>query len=72
MEDIYNYKENIKVITTTNGDKVITMNEEIYISILNHVFNSSEYLKERGFNASSVDTLNLWDALRVGKTTAKD
>ena len=63
MENIYNYQENIKVITTSKGDKVITMNKEIFTMLCNRVWEASESQREHNYNNTAKDTLKLWDAL---------
>ena len=63
MDNIYDYKNNINVITTPNGDKVITMNEAVYVELLNHLFDASEYQKLNNHNATAKSTMEMWDAL---------
>lgn len=63
-KSIYDYKNNVKITTTPNGDKVITTNEAIYISILNRLFDAAEYQKSRNLDASAKDTLELWRTFR--------
>lgn len=67
MENIYDYKNNINVITTPNGDKVITMNEAVYVELLNHLFDASSYQKLNNHNATAESTMEMWDALNDGK-----
>lgn len=64
MKDIFDYENNIKVITTVNGDKVISLNKEIYTVLLNAIFDSSEYHEEHKRNGSAKDMIKLWNALR--------
>ena len=63
MENIYDYKNNINLITTPNGDKVITMNEAIYVQLLNNLFDASLYQKSENHNATAKSTMEMWDAL---------
>lgn len=63
MKNIYDYQNNIKVTTTPNGDKVITMNEEILTSIRNHLFEVADKYEAEGFKALAKDTMELWRAL---------
>lgn len=64
MKDYFNYQENINVMTTKHGDKVISMNKEIYTLLLNHIFDASEYQEERNLKATAKDTMELWQVLR--------
>ena len=63
MENIYNYKKNINVITTVNGDKVITMNEAIFTTIRNAIYNGSENQRDKGYDATADDLVELWKVL---------
>lgn len=63
MKNIYDYQNNIKVTTTPNGDKVITMNEQILRSIRNHLFEAVESYEAKGLDATAKDTIELWEAL---------
>lgn len=63
MKNIYDYKNNINVITTPNGDKVITMNEAVYVELLNHLFDASAYQKLNNHNATAKSTMEMWKAL---------
>ena len=63
MTDIYNYKKNITITTTPNGDKVITMNEAILTSLINIVGDAADYRKLKGLDATAEDTHELWRAL---------
>lgn len=63
MENIYDYKNNINVITTPNGDKVITMNEAIYVELLNHVYDASRFQESQNRNATAKSTMEMWGAL---------
>lgn len=64
MKDYFNYQENIKVMTTVNGDKVISMNKEIYTLLLNEIFDASEYQEGRNLKATAKNSMELWQALR--------
>lgn len=62
-ENIYNYQKNIKINKTVSGDVVLTMNEPILITIINCVYDASEYLKSKGLMGSYEDISELWKAL---------
>lgn len=62
-EHLYNYKENIQVVTTPTGDKVVTMNEAILTSICNRIFDAAMKEREEGLEATAEDTLELWKTL---------
>ena len=61
--DYYNYKKNISVVTTPNGDKVITMNSQVFDLLVNHLYDAAELRADEGHNATSEDTKELWGAL---------
>lgn len=63
MKDIYNYKENIKGITTINGDKVISMNKEILTTIIVALFEVRDAQRADGREATAEETEKLIDAL---------
>ena len=63
MENIYDYKNNINVITTPNGDKDITMNEAVYVELLNHVYDASRFQESQNHKATAKSTMEMWDAL---------
>jgi len=63
MKSIYDYDNNISVITTPNGDKVITMNSEIFVSILNHLYDAGLHQESKGYQATAENTYKLWGAL---------
>lgn len=67
MNNPYNYHNNINIVTTTKGDKVITMNDEIFIAIKNHIFEAYESYRKDGFTGLADDTLLLWKALGKGE-----
>ena len=60
MENIYDYANNIKVITTVSGDKVITMNEAIFTVIRNAIHDASERNEDKGLQATAEDQKTLW------------
>lgn len=62
-KDYYNYKKNISVVTTPNGDKVITMNSEIFTLLVNHIYDAVELQENEGHKATSDDTKELWRTL---------
>lgn len=61
--DNYNYKKHINVITTPNGDKVITMNSQIYVELLNDLYASHRYYEEQGHNGTADSAIKMWRAL---------
>lgn len=63
MGNIYDYAKNIKVITTVNGDKVITMNEAIFTAIRNAIHDASERYEDKGLQATADDLKKLWASL---------
>jgi hypothetical protein len=63
MLDIYNYRKNITITTTPNGDKVITMNDAILTALINHIDDASEFQRSKGYGATADDTKELWRAL---------
>ena len=67
MGNIYDYKKNINVITTPNGDKVVTMNEAVYVELLNHVYDASRFQESQNHKATAESTMEMWDALNDGK-----
>lgn len=60
MASIYDYKANIKVISTTKGDKVIATNSEIFTVIRNAIFDASEKAEKDGRDATARDYKALW------------
>lgn len=60
---MYDYNKNINIITTPNGDKVITMNDAIFTKLLNDIFDASRHQQEEKLDASAEDTIALWRAL---------
>lgn len=65
METInyYNYKKNISVVTTPNGDKVITMNSQVFDLLVNHLYDAAKLQENEGHKATSEDTKELWRTL---------
>lgn len=61
---LFDYKNNIKVITTVNGDKVISFNKEIYTTLLNAIYDATEYHLEHNRKATADDLIDLWNVLR--------
>lgn len=59
---MYDYKKNIKVITTPSGDKVIVTNDAIYTEILVALKDSERYHRDhnREATANSIDKLWLY------------
>ena len=52
---LFDYNNNIKVITTVNGDKVISFNKEIYTRLLNAIYDATEYHLEHNRKATADD-----------------
>lgn len=63
MTGLYDYISNINVVTTPNGDKVITMNGAIYTKMVNDIYDSAEQAFAEGRKATAEDTMNLWRKL---------
>ena len=61
--DYYNYQKNISVVTTPNGDKVITMNSQVFDLLVNHLYDAAKLQANEGHKATSEDTKELWSAL---------
>ena len=61
---MYNYEENIKIITTPKGDKVITMNEEILNSIIVCLYEAIDQQMSDRRTATAEDTARLLRAIR--------
>lgn len=60
---LFDYKNNIKIVTTVNGDKVITMNPEILTSIKVALYEAVEHQLDDDREATANDTKRLIDAL---------
>lgn len=63
MLDIYNYRKNITITTTPNGDIVMTMNDAILTSLINYIHDASELQRQQGYSATAESTKALWRAL---------
>lgn len=63
MKSVYDYNKNIEIVTTPSGDKVITMNDEIWTSICNHIYDASKFQKKKGLPFIADDTFKLWQAI---------
>ena len=61
--DYYNYQKNISVVTTPNGDKVITMNSQVFDLLVNHLYDAVKLQENEGHKATSEDTEKLWRTL---------
>ena len=61
--DYYNYRKNISVVTTPNGDKVITMNSQVFDLLVNHLYDAAKLQENEGHKATSEDTKELWGTL---------
>lgn len=62
---IYDYEANINIITTSSGDKVITMNDAIFTKLINDIYEASKSQEKKGLTATSRDTMRLWNALNI-------
>lgn len=67
MEDIYNYKKHVKVVTTPSGDKVITMNDAIFTSMIIALYEGKEHQEQDNRDATAKSTLRLINALLKGE-----
>lgn len=67
MEDIYNYRKHVKVVTTPSGDKVITMNEAIFTSMIIALYEGKEHQEQDNRDATAKSTLRLINALLKGE-----
>lgn len=63
MKSLYDYNNNINVVTTPNGDTIITMNEAIFVDMLNAIYDGQVAQKADGFTATAESTHKLWTAL---------
>ena len=61
--NFYDYNKNINIITTTSGDKVITMNQQILTVIENALFDAADWHTKEGRDATGRDLLKLRQAL---------
>ena len=64
MKSMYNYKANITVTTTINGDKVITMNSELLIELLNDLYEAHDSYEKKHLSSLAGNTIELWQALK--------
>lgn len=67
MEDIYNYGKHVKVVTTPSGDKVITMNDAIFTSMIIALYEGKEHQEQDDRDATAKTTLRLINALLKGE-----
>ena len=67
MEDIYNYEKNVKVMTTTSGDKIITMNGAIFTSMICTLYEGRDHQKQDNRDATARTTQRLINALLKGE-----
>lgn len=63
MERIYDYNKHISVVTTPNGDKVITTNDAIFTLIINSLYDAQVLANKEGRKFTAEDLHNLWSAL---------
>lgn len=52
---MYDYNKNVNVITTPNGDKVVTMNEQTFDVIVNALYDAARYQDGNGNDATARD-----------------
>ena len=64
MKSIYDYANNVKVMTTVNGDKVITMNDAIFTTLIVDLYEAKAQQKQDMRDATAYTTQELIDALR--------
>lgn len=67
MEDIYNYEKHVKVVTTPSGDKVITMNEAIFTSMIVALYEGRNHQEQDNRDATARTTQRLINALLKGE-----
>ena len=67
MEDIYNYEKHVKVVTTPSGDKVITMNDAIFTSMIIALYEGRDHQKQTNRDATARSTQSLINALHKGE-----
>ena len=67
MEDIYNYEKHVKVVTTPSGDKVITMNDAIFMSMIVALYEGRDHQEQDDRNATAENTQSLINALLKGE-----
>lgn len=60
---LFDYQANIAITKTPNGDIVMTMNDAILTALINHIHDASELQRQKGYDATSEDTKDLWRAL---------
>lgn len=70
MKSIYDYANNVKVVTTVNGDKVITMNDAIFTTMICDLYEAKTQQQQDNRNATAGTTQELIDALRKGEEDA--
>lgn len=67
IKNIYDYARNINIVTTPNGDKVITMNKEILSEIIVYLYEAKEHQEEDGRNATAQTTQEIINILHKGE-----
>lgn len=67
MEDIYNYEKHVKVMTTTSGDKIVTMNEAIFTSMIVALYEGRDHQEQDNRYATARSTQSLINALLKGE-----
>ena len=63
MKSLYDYENNINVITTPNGDKVITLNQAIFDQLVNTLYDGADLQLQEGHEATAHFTKILWRTL---------
>lgn len=63
MTNPYDYKNNIIVTKNKKGNVSIQMNEQIFLTIKNLLYDASQYHEEKGRIATSNDVIDLWRVL---------
>lgn len=63
MKSIYDYANNVKVMTTVNGDKVITMNDAIFTTLIVNLYEAKAQQKQDMRDATADMTQCLINAL---------
>lgn len=67
MKGIYDFENNVKVVTTVNGDKVITMNDAIFTTLICDLYEAKEHQYEDKRDATAGTTQELIGALQKGE-----
>ena len=65
MNKPYDYKNNVKVIVTPNQDVVVSMNKEIFITLINDLYEARDNQEKDNRPATAQTTIDLIDSLNV-------